>query len=101
TAYEMVGSDWSSDVCSSDLDEDDDVEEERRLCYVGMTRAREQLYCIHSMERRLHGQFREQSPSPFLSEIPEEVREEVRLGRTRPVQQQSWRDRPVPRPQQA
>src|SRR5206468_1093502 len=47
------------------------------------------------------GQFREQSPSPFLSEIPEEVREEVRLGRTRPVQQQSWRDRPMPRPQQA
>jgi len=61
-------------------DEEDDIEEERRLCYVGMTRAREQLYCLHSLERRLHGQFREQSPSPFLSEIPEAVTEAVRLG---------------------
>ncbi len=66
---------------SQSRDEDDDIEEERRLCYVGMTRAREQLYCMHSLERRLHGQFREQSPSPFLSEIPEEVTEAVRLGR--------------------
>jgi DNA helicase-2/ATP-dependent DNA helicase PcrA len=80
-------------------DEHDDVEEERRLCYVGMTRAREQLYCLHSLERRLHGQFREQSPSPFLSEIPEEVTEAVRLGRARSAQPQgSWRDRPM-RPQ--
>jgi DNA helicase-2/ATP-dependent DNA helicase PcrA len=65
---------------SQSLDANEDLEEERRLCYVGMTRAREQLYCLHSRERRVHGQFREQSPSPFLAEIPEEVREEVRLG---------------------
>jgi len=85
---------------SQSRDEDDDVEEERRLCYVGMTRAREQLYCIHSLERRLHGQFREQSPSPFLDEIPQAVREEVRLARARPAQQ-SWQQRPYtpsPRP---
>jgi len=55
----------------------DDIEEERRLCYVGMTRAREQLYCLYTQQRRMHGQFREQSPSPFLDEIPREVREEV------------------------
>src|SRR6266545_3564660 len=78
---------------SQSRDEEDDVEEERRLCYVGMTRAREQLYCIHSLERRLHGQFREQSPSLFLDEIPEAVREEVRLGRAAPSV--SWRDRPM------
>ena len=78
---------------SQSRDETDDIEEERRLCYVGMTRAREQLYCIHSLERRLHGQFREQSPSPFLQEIPEEVREEVRLARARPAQA-SWQQRP-------
>lgn len=58
----------------------DDIEEERRLCYVGMTRAREELYCLHCLERRMHGQFREQSASPFLAEIPREVVEEVRLG---------------------
>ena len=55
----------------------DDIEEERRLCYVGMTRAREQLYCLHTYQRRVHGQFREQSPSPFLDEIPQEARELV------------------------
>ncbi len=87
---------------SQSRDEDDDVEEERRLCYVGMTRAREQLYCIHSLERRLHGQFREQSPSPFLDEIPQAVREEVRLARARSAQT-SWQQRPYtpsPRPAQ-
>ena len=66
---------------SQSLDASEDLEEERRLCYVGMTRAREQLYCLHSLERRVHGQFREQSPSPFLDEIPDEVKEETRLGR--------------------
>ena len=55
----------------------DDVEEERRLCYVGMTRARERLDCIHCRQRRIHGQLREQSPSPFLSEIPSEAAEEI------------------------
>jgi DNA helicase-2/ATP-dependent DNA helicase PcrA len=61
-----------------------------------MTRAREQLYCIHSLERRLHGKFREQSPSPFLNEIPEEAREEVRLASTRYAPaQQNWRDQPM------
>src|SRR5205809_5205324 len=62
-----------------------------------MTRAREQLYCIHCLERRLHGQFREQSPSPFLNEIPEEVREEVRLARANfySQEQPAWRERPL------
>jgi DNA helicase-2/ATP-dependent DNA helicase PcrA len=72
------------------------VEEERRLCYVGMTRAREQLYCLHALERRLHGRFREQSPSPFLDEIPDNVKEPVRLaGRSAFSQNASWRERPV------
>src|SRR5205807_5757659 len=66
---------------SQSLEANEDLEEERRLCYVGMTRAREQLYCLYSLERRVHGQFREQSPSPFLREIPDAVKEEVRLGR--------------------
>jgi DNA helicase-2/ATP-dependent DNA helicase PcrA len=79
---------------SQSLEANDDLEEERRLCYVGMTRAREQLYCIHSFERRLHGRFREQSPSPFLTEIPEEVTERVELAARR-FAQPSWRERPM------
>ena len=77
----------------------DDVEEERRLCYVGMTRARELLYCIHCHQRRMHGQFREQSPSPFLAEIPESATETIGLARPRYRAASSgpaWRDRPVP-----
>lgn len=84
---------------SQSQEANDDVEEERRLCYVGMTRAREQLYCLHSLERRLHGRFREQSPSPFLNEIPEEVREEVRLTGSRySSPTPSWRERPMSQP---
>jgi DNA helicase-2/ATP-dependent DNA helicase PcrA len=79
-------------------DTDDDVEEERRLCYVGMTRAREQLYCIHCRERRVHGQYREQNPSPFLTEIPEGAREEVRLTRAAAYGREAgtnWREKPL------
>mgnify|MGYP006197421637 CR=1 FL=1 len=79
---------------SNSLEHNEDLEEERRLCYVGMTRAREQLYCIHSRERRLHGRFREQSPSPFLAEIPEEVKEEV--GSRRPALSSFREPRPSP-----
>ncbi|GAC1429273.1 MAG: DNA helicase PcrA [Thermoanaerobaculia bacterium] len=85
---------------SNSQEHNEDLEEERRLCYVGMTRAREQLYCLHSLERRLHGRFREQSPSPFLTEIPEQVREEIRLGSTRYAPAApSWREQAIrPRP---
>ncbi len=74
----------------------DDVEEERRLCYVGMTRAREQLYCIWCLQRRMHGQFREQGPSPFISDIPEGVTEEVRLH-SRYAPRRDWEDAPQQR----
>ena len=82
---------------SNSLEQNEDLEEERRLCYVGMTRAREQLYCLHSLERRVHGQFREQSPSPFLNEIPDEVKEHVRLASASRYASDtpSWRERPV------
>jgi DNA helicase-2/ATP-dependent DNA helicase PcrA len=81
---------------SNSLEQSEDIEEERRLCYVGMTRAREQLYCLHSLERRVHGKFREQSPSSFLTEIPEEVRDEQRLPGARMTRtNDSWRERPM------
>ena len=82
---------------SQSLEQNDDLEEERRLCYVGMTRAREILFCLHALERRLHGKFREQNASPFINEIPEGVREEVRLASSYRYAspQPSWRERPV------
>ena len=75
------------------LERNEDMEEERRLCYVGMTRARELLFCMHAHERRVHGRFREQSPSPFINEIPEEAREAVRLGRS--YSSGNWREAPI------
>lgn len=48
------------------------VEEERRLFYVGMTRAVDELFLIHGRSRLLYGRREPRSPSPFLSEIPEE-----------------------------
>ena len=54
------------------------LEEERRLCYVGITRAREQLYITHAESRRLHGQEIFPKPSRFLNEIPAALLREVR-----------------------
>jgi DNA helicase-2/ATP-dependent DNA helicase PcrA len=56
------------------LDDPAALEEERRLCYVGLTRARERLFLSHACERRLWGGMREPAvPSVFLSELPEEL----------------------------
>jgi len=54
------------------------LQEERRLCYVGMTRAMQQLYLTHAEVRRLYGKENYTSPSRFLSEIPKEMLELVR-----------------------
>jgi DNA helicase-2/ATP-dependent DNA helicase PcrA len=54
------------------------LEEERRLCYVGMTRAMSQLYLTHAESRRLHGSESYPLPSRFLREIPVDLIEELR-----------------------
>ena len=46
------------------------LEEERRLCYVGMTRAMQQLYLTYAEQRRLHGVDSYNAPSRFIQEIP-------------------------------
>ena len=60
------------------LEEEGKLEEERRLCYVGITRAREQLVLSCAEHRRLYGQDLYPSPSRFISEIPEHLVSEVR-----------------------
>jgi DNA helicase-2/ATP-dependent DNA helicase PcrA len=54
------------------------LEEERRLCYVGITRARKQLYLSYAEVRRLHGAEQIGMPSKFLKEIPAECLTETR-----------------------
>jgi DNA helicase-2/ATP-dependent DNA helicase PcrA len=54
------------------------LEEERRLCYVGTTRAMRQLYLTYAEQRRMHGVDSYGAPSRFIAEIPAELIEEVR-----------------------
>jgi len=70
------------------LDDLDGMEEERRLCYVGMTRARERLYLLNARRRYLFGQEQCNPPSRFLKDIPGELLEEGLRPRsaTAPVQ---------------
>jgi len=78
------------------------LEEERRLCYVGCTRAMRQLYLTYAEQRRMHGQDNFGAPSRFLAEIPVELIEEVRpkVQVSRPVYTPQSRYTPsqAPRP---
>ncbi len=64
------------------LDDANGLEEERRLAYVGITRARQNLILTWSEKRRLWGNEQYQHPSRFIDEIPSECREDVRLNAT-------------------
>jgi DNA helicase II / ATP-dependent DNA helicase PcrA len=61
--------------CMTDLDA---LEEERRLCYVGMTRAMKHLYLTYAEQRRLHGMDTHPAPSRFIKEVPDDIVAEVR-----------------------
>jgi DNA helicase II / ATP-dependent DNA helicase PcrA len=69
------------------LNDLDGLEEERRLCYVGMTRAMKQLFLTYAEQRRLHGVDNYGIPSRFIKEVPEELIEEIRprIQVSRPV----------------
>jgi len=55
------------------MDSPEEIEEERRICYVGITRAMKRLYISWAAERTLYGRRQLQSPSRFLKEMPSEV----------------------------
>lgn len=55
------------------LDREEDIEEERRLCYVGMTRAKKKLFLCYAGERRIFGSAKFNFPSRFLEDLPSEV----------------------------
>jgi DNA helicase-2/ATP-dependent DNA helicase PcrA len=63
------------------------LEEERRLCYVGITRAKQTLYITYAEQRRLYGMDNFSQPSRFIAEIPDEHIEEIRprVQVTRPM----------------
>lgn len=60
---------------------DEDLEEERRLAYVGITRAREKLYLINARQRMLYGRTDRNMPSRFLREIPSNITEDKTVSK--------------------
>ena len=59
--------------------DDDELEEERRLCYVGMTRARQRLVLTGAARRRIFGEYQASEPSRFIDEIPAELVDRVQV----------------------
>ena len=83
----LVGMEEGLFPSQQSVDDAGRLEEERRLCYVGMTRAMQQLYLTYAESRRLYGRESYPRPSRFLREIPGEFLQEVRMRATisRPV----------------
>ncbi len=79
------------------------LEEERRLCYVGITRAMQSLYITHAEQRRMHGMENFAIPSRFIGEVPDEFVEEVRpkVQVSRPVRSYGRPQTSVAQAQQA
>ena len=69
---------------SRSMDEPEELEEERRLCYVGLTRAKQRLYLSYALHRRIQG-YGVAEPSRFLLEIPEEQLTLLNARRAEPV----------------
>ncbi|HEU5240205.1 MAG TPA: 3'-5' exonuclease, partial [Pyrinomonadaceae bacterium] len=67
---------------SRSLSDSSDIEEERRLAYVAMTRAEKYLYVTHAVKRRVYGEELASEPSQFLNEMPLELIEDVSRGRS-------------------
>ena len=62
---------------SRSLMDEHEMEEERRLCYVGITRAKKNLYMIHCSERNLYGKFQANPVSRFIENLPEHLLDKI------------------------
>jgi DNA helicase-2/ATP-dependent DNA helicase PcrA len=62
---------------SRSAEDDEELEEERRLCYVGMTRARSRLVLTGAARRRVFGEYKSSEPSRFIDEVPAELVDRV------------------------
>jgi DNA helicase-2/ATP-dependent DNA helicase PcrA len=83
----MVGMEEGLFPSLKSLEEPSRLEEERRLCYVGITRAMERLYLSYAECRRLYGREVYANPSRFVREIPAQHLEEIRTLRRPPIQE--------------
>jgi DNA helicase-2/ATP-dependent DNA helicase PcrA len=71
---------------SRSAEDEDELEEERRLCYVGMTRAESRLILTSAARRRVFGEYQSTTPSRFLDEIPGELLERITPAYSSPYQ---------------
>ena len=84
---------------SRSRDDEAELEEERRLCYVGITRARKQLVLTSAARRRVFGEYQNTEPSRFIDEIPgrsDRARRCRRCSRARASSGTNWEYRPNP-----
>ena len=72
--------------------EQDGLEEERRLMYVAITRARRRLYLSFAQSRMLHGQLRYGVPSRFLQEIPEKLLKQINAPIAQATTSSAWHE---------
>src|SRR5208337_2179210 len=79
----MVGMEEGLFPHSRSAENEEELEEERRLCYVGITRAKEKLVLTYAMERRLYGYPQANLMSRFVQEIPEDAMEFTGVDTTR------------------
>ena len=73
----MIGMEEGLFPHSNCLFEPSELEEERRLCYVGMTRAEKRLYLTYARSRMIYGSIQANPASRFIGEIPEELTERI------------------------
>ncbi len=76
------------------MDDDAEMEEERRLCYVGVTRAKERLYLHRAFRRGFRGGFEPSTPSRFLADIPRDLIVASRSRRPEGTGQMRWTPTP-------
>ena len=81
---------------SRSSDDETELEEERRLCYVGITRAQRRLVLTSAARRRVFGEYQSTEPSRFIDEIPRELVEEIPSGAVSPYQSSFARFRASP-----
>jgi DNA helicase-2/ATP-dependent DNA helicase PcrA len=95
----LIGMEESVFPHARSLLEPGELEEERRLCYVGVTRARERLYLTHCWKRTLYGVERYNKPSRFLEEIPSHLMkpEEFTDEPGSPTEEMTTTGKPAPR----
>jgi len=84
------------------MEDEEEMQEERRLCYVGITRAQKKLYMSYARERRVHGETQMSKKSRFLNELPKtgvsvEETEKPRFGRDDWAQPEAYWERYTPR----